>query len=386
MMEWIGITLFLLAVAGHGVLVIASHNRWYGTGLPHKVIDLIQLAHALLLLAGVIAFVRLIGLDFTPLLRPGQVPQHLLPLAAYVYLCWFAVFAFVVLTVRRLLRGKPAVLESNHTRTVDVAKELGYKPAGGGKRGFLARLPYNEVFQVDLNEKTLRLKRLPPAWDGLSILHISDVHFVGTPDRPFFRYVMEQCAAWAPDLIAFTGDTVDSDTHHRWIVPMFGRLKSRYGSFAILGNHDIYFDTAMLRRRLGRAGMRVIGNGWTQIEVRGEPMVVIGNETPWVRPAPDLSACPVGPFRLCLSHTPDNIPWARKHGIDLMLAGHVHGGQIRFPIIGSVVVPSGYGRRYDCGAFDEAPVVMHVSRGLGGQDPLRYNCRPEVSKLILRRA
>jgi predicted MPP superfamily phosphohydrolase len=384
MSEWIGRFLFLTAVAGHAILVIGSHNRWYGSGLHRKVIDVIQTSHALLMLAGPAAFWLLVGFDLSPLLRPWESP-HLLPIAVYAYLCWAAVLGFLLITAWRVVRPKAAALESNHTRTVDVAKVLGYKPAGGGKRGFLARLPFNEVFQVDLNEKTLRLKRLPAAWDGLTVLHLSDVHFVGTPTREFFRHVMDLCVAWEPDLIAFTGDTVDTDAHYRWIVPLFGRLKSRYGAFAILGNHDVYFDTAQLRRRLGRAGMHVLGNGWKQIEVRGEPLVVIGHEGPWVRPAPDLSACPSGPFRLCLSHTPDNIAWARRHGIDLVLAGHVHGGQIRFPLIGSVLVPSGYGRRYDCGTFDEPPAVMHVSRGLGGEDPLRFNCRPEVTKLILRR-
>src|SRR5262249_35984349 len=154
-------------------------------------------------------------------------------------------------------------------------------------------------------------------------LHISDVHFVGTPDRDYFRYIMDHCVAWEPDLVAFTGDTVDSDTHHRWIIPLLGRLKSRHGSFAILGNHDIYFDTAMLRRRLSRSGMHVLGNGSKQVEVRGEPLLLVGHEGPWFGPPPDITTCPAGPFRLCLSHTPDNIGWARQHGVDLMLAGHV---------------------------------------------------------------
>jgi predicted MPP superfamily phosphohydrolase len=113
--------------------------------------------------------------------------------------------------------------------------------------------------------------------------------------------------------------------------------------------------------------------------------VVIGHEGPWLRPAPDLSDCPEGPFRLCLSHTPDNLRWARRAGIDLMLSGHVHGGQIRFPVFGSVLVPSLYGRRYDCGTFDAAPTLLHVSRGLSGEHPLRYGCRPEVTLFTLRR-
>jgi uncharacterized protein len=128
----------------------------------------------------------------------------------------------------------------------------------------------------------------------------------------------------------------------------------------------------------------VLENTWEQVEVRGLPLVIIGNEQPWFAPAPDLAACPQGPFRLCLSHTPDNLPWGRQHGVDLMLAGHNHGGQIRFPVIGSVLIPSRYSRKYDCGTFHEPPTVLHVSRGLGGEHALRYFCRPEVTLLVLR--
>ena len=67
-----------------------------------------------------------------------------------------------------------------------------------------------------------------------------------------------------------------------------------------------------------------------------------------------------------------------------MLSGHNHGGQIRFPIVGSVFVPSRFSRRYDSGIFHEPPTLLHVSRGLGGEHPLRYNCRPEVTKIILK--
>jgi predicted MPP superfamily phosphohydrolase len=238
---------------------------------------------------------------------------------------------------------------------------------------------------VDFSERTLRLPRLPVAWDGLTILHLSDLHLCGTPDRAWFRAVMDRCAVWEPDLVAVTGDLADGEEYIRWVVPVLGRLRWKIAAFAILGNHDAWYAPGKVRRRLRRLGMHVLGNDWEQNEVRGEPLVVIGQESPWFRPAPDLSGCPAGPFRLCLSHTPDNIRWARRAGVDLMLAGHVHGGQIRLPLIGSILVPSRYGRRYDCGVFDESPTVMHVSRGLGGDHPLRFRCRPEATRLILRR-
>jgi hypothetical protein len=269
---------------------------------------------------------------------------------------------------------------------VDVERHLGYRPKGDGHHSFLGHLPGNEIFQVEYVERTLHPVRLPAAWDGLTILHLSDLHFCGTPDRRFFQAVMDLCRDWQPDLVAVTGDVVDSTFHHRWIVPVLGRLRWRVAAFAILGNHDWFHDPNLVRRRLRRLRMDVLGNSWRLIEVRGEPLVVIGHEGPWFQPGPDLKGCPEGVFRLCLSHTPDNIRWARQNQVDLMLSGHNHGGQIRFPLIGSLFVPSRYGRRYDCGTFDEPPTLLHVSRGLGEEHPIRYNCRPEVTLLVLRNA
>jgi predicted MPP superfamily phosphohydrolase len=378
--------LFAGAVVGHTALVVASHNQWYGSGLPRRLVDATHLLHGLLVLAGPFALWWLAGgFDPQPLVQPPWDEPARLVLAGYLILCWVAAFILLpVVTLRRRLNARPAVLLSNHTCTVDVAARLGYPPVGRGTWRFLARLPGNEVFSVDLAERTLRLKRLPRAWDGLSVLHVSDLHFCGTPDRAYYEQVMDLCAAWEPDVVAFTGDLVDTDLHYRWVVPVLGRLRWRCAAFAILGNHDYYFDAPLLRRRLRKLRMHVPGNSWTQVEVRGTPLVVVGHEGPWFRPAPDLSDCPAGPFRLCLSHTPDNIGWARRQGIDLMLSGHVHGGQVRLPLVGSVLVPSRHGRRFDCGTFELPPTVLHVSRGIGGEQPLRYRCRPEVTKLVLR--
>jgi predicted MPP superfamily phosphohydrolase len=285
------------------------------------------------------------------------------------------------------MRREPTQVVECRGRVEDVAKRLGGKPVGDGKQWRLACLPGNQCFQVEFRELTLRLLRLPPAWDGLTILHLTDLHLCGTPGRPFYQQVFDLClGAGEPDLVAITGDVVDSFHHHRWIVPLLGRLRWRVGAFAVLGNHDKYHDPALVRRRLQRINITVLGNAWQQIDVHGEPLVVIGQEMPWFRPGPDLSDCPRGPFRLCLSHTPDMIGWARRQQVDLMLAGHVHGGQIRVPVLGSLFVPSRKSRRYDCGTFFEPPTLMYVSRGLAGREPLRYNCRPEVTRITLRSA
>ena len=306
-------------------------------------------------------------------------------LAAYVALCWLiALVVFPGITLRRRLRPPPRGLVATTTTTFDVVKHLGHAPLGEGKERALGRLPFNEIFHVEVVEHTLCLPRVPPAWDGLTILHLTDLHLCGSPDKAFFRAVMDRCLDPVPDIVAVTGDLADTVHHAKWIVPLLGRLRWKEAAFAILGNHDFWHDAPYIRRRLNRLRMNVLANTWKPFTVRGEPLIVIGNEYPWNTPQVDLSACPAGPFRLCLSHTPDNIAWARRGQVDLMLSGHVHGGQIRFPFFGSMLVPSKYGRRYDCGAFDEAPTFLYVGRGLSGEHPLRYLCKPEVTRIVLR--
>lgn len=104
--------------------------------------------------------------------------------------------------------------------------------------------------------------------------------------------------------------------------------------------------------------------------------------------AADLSTVPQAsgeetPLRVFLLHTPDQFAWACAHDADLVLAGHTHGGQVRFPVLGAVACPSLYGTRYAGGVFRRGPTVMHVTRGLGGKTPIRVNCPPEAALLRL---
>jgi predicted MPP superfamily phosphohydrolase len=379
---------YLGACFGHGALLIFAQNWLYGKPLPREVLRAIRKVNLPLILSGPLWLWLLLwaiwpvgaGFDVS-----GTRGWELLP-AGYLVLCWASVGFALLAEIGYWLRRTPVQLVDNHNKTIDVASELGYKPIGQGKHPRLARLPGNEIFRVDFIERTLHLPRLPAEWDGLTVLHLSDLHLCGIPDKLFYQRVLERCREWHPDLVALTGDVVDSDEHHRWVMPLLGRLRGRLGTFAILGNHDLWHGPERTRRRLGRIGYQVLGNSWVRLDVRGRPLTVIGHEGPWFRPAPDLSECPAEGFRLLLSHTPDNLSWARRHGVDLMLAGHNHGGQIRFPLIGSVFVPSCTGRRYDCGTFSRPPTLLHVSRGLGGQHPVRYLCRPEATLLVLRAA
>ena len=96
----------------------------------------------------------------------------------------------------------------------------------------------------------------------------------------------------------------------------------------------------------------------------GEPLVVVGHEGPWFRPPPDLTGCPTG-FRLLVSHTPDNIRWARRHDCRLMLSGHNHGGQIRMPVVGSMfVLMTGWPKV--AGIAPHSPLAAELARSQSG--------------------
>ena len=95
---------------------------------------------------------------------------------------------------------------------------------------------------------------------------------------------------------------------------------------------------------------------------------------------------PAADLRIVLSHTPDQFYRLASWGVELVLAGHTHGGQYRLPLVGPVLMPSVYGRRFDRGFFRRGRTVMSVSQGVGAEHPLRIGCTPEVTRFVLRAA
>jgi predicted MPP superfamily phosphohydrolase len=379
--------LFFAAAVGNAAVWVWVINVLYGTRFRGWPVTLTRWTCQVLTLALPAALLVWRGdrlLDASAGLSLAPWPDLPVPVLAWVAACWgLALVVLPGVSVARWLRRPPACRVANHTRLVRLDRELGRRPLGQSRHPLLARLPWNEICDVEFVDLTLRLDRLPARLDGLSIWHISDTHLCGCPDRSFYEYVLDRCAGDPADLVVVTGDVLDSEEHYHWIVPLLGRLRGRYGSWAVLGNHDAWLDVPRIVRRLERAGFTRIGGQVREVDIGGERIQVIGNEWPWLGPPPDLDGVAAEHFRLCLSHSPDTFPWARRHGVDLVLAGHNHGGQVRLPLLGPVLVPSRYSRRYDAGVFFRAPTAMVVSRGLGQTYPLRYRCRPEVTRLRL---
>ncbi len=158
--------------------------------------------------------------------------------------------------------------------------------------------------------------------------------------------------------------------------------------YFILGNHDGYIGADHTRKLLVDAGLICLSGRWVRAEWNGVPVLLGGNELPWMRPAAPLEGLPprrdgVDDFRLALCHTPDQFGWCCRADADLALAGHTHGGQVQVPWLGVVASPSLFGAQYAHGVFCRGDTVLHVSRGIAGETPLRWRCPPEAALLEL---
>jgi hypothetical protein len=247
-------------------------------------------------------------------------------------------------------------------------------------------IPFNQLWQLSVSEHEVTLPELPASLDGLSICHVSDLHYSPRIDRAYFDEIVRLTNEMQPDLIALTGDVCDKARFIDWIPLTLGKMQARIAKLYVLGNHDLRtHDVARLRVTLSAAGFVDVGGRVEKLA--GQPIVVAGNERPWFRDAaPVIDHLPTRTLKLLLSHSPDQFSWGRQQGFDLLLAGHTHGGQIRFPVAGPVICPSWHGTKYAGGFFHSEPTVMHVSRGTASLFPYRMNCRPELTKLVLRSA
>ena len=391
--------LAILALLGHALLWIATVNRIHGTGISRKMakgfslltyVSLVALP-AVTLWAGYQSWWQTDNDDLAAWLHVSPI------LAGYWSICIAAEAVFLPWWLCQKVTYQPlALLRSNHTRIVDVVAQLGYRPVQGWRARLLTRIPGNQALTLQVHDKVLALPRLSAELEGLTIAHLSDLHLTGRIDKPYFREVVRLTNELQADVIAITGDIFDSAHCFAWMGDTLAQLRSRWGIFFVLGNHDpLTGDVLGVRRLLTDAGMIDLGGAWREVPAGEGRLLLAGNELPWLLPPPVIpesimatssSAVTNRPLRILLSHSPDQIHWARRHDFDLMLAGHTHGGQIRFPWIGPVLAPSLYGVRFAGGTFWMPPTVMHVSRGVSGKLPLRLNCPPEVTRLTLRRA
>ncbi len=245
------------------------------------------------------------------------------------------------------------------------------------------------VTQITLHSS--RLDGCPP----LRLLHITDLHVERVTARE--QHLLNLVKQLAPDVIVLTGDYLSiSYTHdptaQRQARELLSQLHAPAGVYAIMGNRSVDSPQVVARLLTGLEvtwlrdqlklltwrGCRVLIAGVecsddAEIDARKLHALLDGR-------APDV-------FTLLLYHSPDVMPAASTAGVDLYLAGHTHGGQLRLPVFGALVTASIHGKRYEMGAYVEGNTTLYVSRGVGmegkGAPRARFLCPPEITLFTL---
>jgi len=372
---FVSLFIALILLPGHMAFVIASHNWWYGRLTGRRVTDFVQLVHLAILMVLPVYLVPQAWacIPFGNFLGP-----------VYSGAAAFGWLMLVWATVIRKMTREPAEVVRKGSEILNPAFRLGYPGQGLGLRGWLAKLPGNEVLRPVIELSEIHSTEFPSNWDGLKILHLSDLHFRGTPTREWFQVVLADCARYEPDLIVLTGDIVDGLEYHQWIGGTLGRFPQRILRIGILGNHDTWYEPRELVKKLQRHKYQMVGGREKVVILNGTQVRFVGSERPWRGSVPVFQADDPELFTIALCHSPDEAKWAAQAGAKLIFAGHVHGGQIRLPVVGPIIMPSRHGRRYDKGWFRVGKALMHVSSGLGGSQPVRWGCPPVASLITLR--
>lgn len=251
---------------------------------------------------------------------------------------------------------------------------------------------------VEATRREIAIRDLPPGFDGMRIVQLSDLHFSPLVSRAYLEKCIEMTNALQPDWIFLTGDYVSTgmsrdETIRGFVDPLaelLSNLRARDGVFAVMGNHDMTVQPVRVRQAITAAGISVLRNQSMELTVAGERLPLVGladYATDYIDEARAFADIDPDAPALIMMHNPDYFARPMRHRNGLILAGHTHGGQIVLPIIGPAFALSIRGNRYLQGLFHKDRLAMLVNRGLGVvRLRMRLNCRPEISEIILRSA
>ena len=343
----------------------------------------------------------------------GRIP-YLGPWIAWQLLGWiFGVLVAVYVIVKLVVRGSrelgAALLRAR--RPAEHRDEP--LPAPGSllsRRRFLARATYSyaaagaalstygiwSAYRLpQLTRRTLTFPNLPLGLDGLTLLHLSDLHAGIHLGADRMQEIVRQVNALAPDLIVQTGDMIDiSRAYIPAYVHAFRELRAPLGVVTVLGNHDRYTGEREVIRGCRDAGQVFLQNDCHLIERGGATLALLGIDDPhnWTADDPQaddvaatLRSAPAPAFKILLGHRPGAWDTAAPLGIPLTLAGHIHGGQFYLP--GIRWSPGRLITKYVMGHFQRGDSQLYVSRGIGVVGvPIRVFTPPEIELFTLRRA
>jgi len=238
-----------------------------------------------------------------------------------------------------------------------------------------------------VNDERIWLDALPSAFHGLRVVQISDIHHGLFLPKEWLSEAVREANRLNPDIIALTGDFVTYS--RRNIAPaaeLLGRLRARYGVFAVLGNHDFRVDAEAVTSALRRQHIDVLRNRHVTMWFGGESMYLAGVDDYGygadLRRA--MRGVPRDAATILLAHNPRVIHLASRQGVSLILSGHTHGGQVNLPLLGTVYGRSPERLRYKIGWDRMGATQIYVSRGIGTIVlPWRLRCPAEITHLEL---
>jgi predicted MPP superfamily phosphohydrolase len=242
---------------------------------------------------------------------------------------------------------------------------------------------------VRLRRREVGIPGLPPELGGLRVVHLSDFH-LGVPSRG--ARAVERAAAWTaerrPDLVCVTGDLVTRPGGARALERVLAGLPP---AFVVLGNHDYGIATDPFARRSAPLAIpaphRLLADGSAVLELRGRRVQLVGvDPTTYLarRARPGDLADPDADLRILLCHYPRIVDALEPGDFQLVLAGHLHDGQITLPYPGGKVRLAHPSFPYPRGLYRRPAAVLHVSPGLGTTFvPFRFFARPEATELEL---
>ena len=272
--------------------------------------------------------------------------------------------------------------------------------AGGAGLGLLAYAAGIEPYAIETVHWDLFAPRLPEAFEGYTIYQISDLHMSRTGRR---ERILETLLRGLPpaDLIAVTGDLVHTPTGIPPFLALAESFQAKDGAYAIFGNseHKNGVRPYALSRTLAENGITPLMNEHVLL-TRGDSQIVLAGVDDPVNDKDDIAEAlqnaPDDLFTLLLMHSPDPVAEAVLRGVDVVLSGHTHGGQIRLPWYGALYTHSLLGRRMSDGYYSRRRLrraigirpgrtQLYVTRGIGISGlALRFLTRPELTIITLR--
>jgi uncharacterized protein len=246
----------------------------------------------------------------------------------------------------------------------------------------------NDYDDLEVVEKHIYIKGLGNGLEGFKIVQLSDFHFMPLTRPYLIKKAIRLTNQLKPDLVVLTGDFIWHELDAIVdLVPLLAGLNPRFGIQAVLGNHDHWLNAEFITSELKKVGIDVLFNEIRTLSMSGDSFQIIGVDDGWSG-KPDLMHS-LGEVNdkmpgILLWHEPDLADQVPQDGrVSLQLSGHTHGGQVRLPGKGALILPY-LGTKYDCGLYRFERMYLYTNRGIGIISvPFRFHCRPEVTSIIL---